>query len=720
MRKFTLLWLWLIGTICMAKPITVEKAKAISAKFMAQHVTTTRALSANQLQIKHVFRSETTNAALCYVFTSKDDTGFIIASADDNSEPILAYSDTETFNFKNMAPATRWWLECYQKQIEYASKNERNPKTRAAEARHNIAPLIQTKWNQEAPYNTLCPYDDKEKRRCVTGCVATATAQLMYYHKWPKKGTGSHSYDWNGKKLSADFGNTTFQWDKMKTTYKGNDDTNNAVATLLYNCGIALEMHYGPWGSWAYFRNGEVMAKYFGYSPNYKRVIRNTVGLNAFEEAIYNDLAYGLPVLFGGQDKNKNEGHQFICDGYKSGGYYHMNWGWGGWNDGYFALSALNTEDERQWNWDQEVFCGIKKFEKETTVNGLIFENNGNQTATLKGGKPNNNLIIPENVLINGQQCKVTSIANAAFKNNTKITDVTIPSSINSVGAEAFLGCTHLINLTIKDNKTELTCGKDLFKNTSLRNAHIGRTLMGNGVFGGISTLTNVSLSNNVKTLTPLMFYMTGLKTIDIPNSVDKIDGDAFNKANSLEKITVQNGNTKYASDGGALYDKAKKTLILLPHNSKITDFRIPETVVTIKRQAITSGYIKSLVIPSRIQTIETDAILCTKIERIYINNAVPPTVNEHGFTAPQFVITNTKLCVPGGKLNLYKKTKGWSRFQKIIETTYTDIQPAVIDNNIPNKIYTIDGKRVPTNVNSLKELQPGIYIINGHKIIIQ
>ena len=92
-------------------------------------------------------------------------------------------------------------------------------------------------------------------------------------------------------------------------------------------------------------------------------------------------------------------------------------------------------------NWDQEVFCGIKKFEKETTVNGLIFENNGNQAATLKGGKPNNNLIIPENVLINGQQCKVTSIANAAFKNNTKITDVTIPSSINSVGAEAFNQC---------------------------------------------------------------------------------------------------------------------------------------------------------------------------------------------------------------------------------------------------------------------------------------
>ena len=201
MRKMTLFWLWLASMICTAKPITLEEAKAISARFMAQHSTATRTPSTNQLELKHVFRSKTTNNALCYVFSRKDHTGFIIASGDDSSEAILGYSDTETFDFINMAPATRWWLENYQKQIEYASKEMGlSQRTRAVDRRHNIAPLIQTQWNQEAPYNSLCPFDNKTQRRCLTGCVATATAQLMYYHKWPKKGTGSHSYDWNGKK----------------------------------------------------------------------------------------------------------------------------------------------------------------------------------------------------------------------------------------------------------------------------------------------------------------------------------------------------------------------------------------------------------------------------------------------------------------------------------------------------------------------------------------
>lgn len=1023
MRKITLFWLWLACMICTAKPITLEEAKAISARFMAQHSTATRTPGTNQLELKHVFRSKTTNNALCYVFSRKDHTGFIIASGDDSSEAILGYSDTETFDFINMAPATRWWLENYQKQIEYSSKNGLSQRTRGADERHNIAPLIQTQWNQEAPYNSLCPFDNKTQRRCLTGCVATATAQLMYYHKWPKKGTGGHSYDWNGKRLSADFGSAYFQWDKMKTTYKDNEDTDNAIATLMYNCGVALEMNYGGWVSWAYFRNGEILSKHFGYSPDYKRIVRNDVGNNAFENALYNDLANGLPVLFGGQDKNKNEGHQFICDGYKKGGYYHMNWGWGGWNDGYFVLSALNVSDGRQWNWEQEIFCGIKKYEKETTVNRLIFEDNGNKTATLKGGQPNSNLVIPTNVQINGQLCKVTiigkeafmsnteitsvtipasitnigdrafngcanlreislqdnnrdvlhfgngvfencktgkvfigrnvtntplrgmkslktielgsgitklndfelfdtgietisipsqvviigkgalgncwslqslkankanskyesdagilynkgkteivcypskkadtkficpasivtvlpyafcesknlteiifqtklnnicenafltkdiksitivngkipscetisfssdmqsksiiyvpkgliskyktskgwngfnkfmeipdnagsytytingmqatitggnvsgnitipstitlggvtlgvtAIANGSFKNNAKITDITIPSSIKSIGTEAFLDCKNLVNLTIKDSKSEVTCGKDLFKNAGLKNTYFGRTLTGNSIFGGLSSLSYVTLSNNVKTLPPLMFYMTGLRTIDIPSSVVNIDSETFYKTKNLERINVQPSNTSYSSEGGVLYNKDKTTLILLPLNSKINDFKIPETVVNIKRHSIINGNIKSIVIPSCIQTIETDAILCPRLESVYINSSVPPIVNEYGFSATQFLITNTTLCVPVGSINLYKKAKCWSRFQRIIENKPTDIESILLDNTKPNKIYSIDGKSVPIKVNSLKDLFPGIYIIDGHKVIIQ
>lgn len=1023
MRNFLLIWLLLVSIICTANPITQCKAKEISEIFMARHSSLTRVSGTNSLVIKHVYRSNVTGDTLCYVFGRSDGGGFVIASADDSAEPILGYSDTEIFDPENMAPATRWWLENYQKQIEYASKKGLSRITREMDTRHDIAPMIETKWNQENPYNTLCPYDNNNGKRSMTGCVATATAQLMYYHKWPERGTGSHSYEWNGEILSADFGNTYYQWDKMKKTYYNDDDTDNAIATLMYHCGVALDMKYGAWVSWAYFNNGEVMSKYFGYSPYYTLFARDYVGDNAFETALYNDLANGLPVLYGGQDKNRNEGHQFICDGYREGGFYHMNWGWGGWNDGYFLLSALNISDGRQWNWEQVIYCGINKYEKETEIDGLIFEDSGCETATLIGGNPIGNFVVPNNVQINGRLCKVTAIGkeafrdntditsltiptaitnigdmafrgcanlreitmednaeynlsfgnnvfedcniekayvgrdvtntplremkslktvnigsgvttlndfelfatgvktisipsqveiigkgalgnclsllgvevnknnskyksengvlynkekteilcypakkddakficpasivtilpyafygvenlteiifqtslnniyekaflgnnlksvtivngtipsceensfegdmlsnatiyvpkgfvseyrgakgwnvfnsfmelsddaggftysingssttitggevsgciivpnsislgeialdvtaidDGAFKNNTSITDVIIPSSVKRIGEESFWGCSSLESLTVKDSETELICGRQIFKGTGLKKAYLGRTLTGCCIFENLSSLSDVILSNNVKSLPSYMFYDTGLKTINIPGSVDYIDSDTFYKAQMLEEINIDPSNTNYSSESGALYDKGKTTLFLLPYNSKITDFEIPESVVIIKCNSISGNEVKSIVIPAGIQIIETNAIHCYKLERVYINNPIPPSVNEYAFPAFFFFVTSPTLYVPIESLELYKEAKCWSRFPRIVEIDYVGIESILFYDKNSAKIYSIDGKSVQVKDTSPNSLRPGVYIINGHKVMVK
>lgn len=720
MKISLLIWLCSISIICTANPITQEKAKEISEKFMSWRSPRTRSSGMSSLIIKHVYRSKATNNALCYVFVRSHGSGFVIASADDSTAPILGYSDTEIFDSENMAPATRWWLENYQKQIEHASKYGLNRRTRVVDTRQDIAPMIETRWNQEYPYNTLCPYDNKSGKRSLTGCVATATAQLMYYHKWPKRGTGSHSYEWNGKTLTADFGSTHYQWDKMRATYDSGDDTDNAIATLMYNCGVALEMKYGGWGSWAYFNNGEVMSKYFGYSPYYTLLARDDVGNDAFETALYNDLACGLPVLYGGQDHNRNEGHQFICDGYKEGGYYHMNWGWGGWNDGYFLLSALNTSDDRQWNWEQVIFCGIKKYEKKTQIDGLIFEDSGSESVTLTGGKPSGNFVVPSNVQFNGRLCKVTAIGKEAFRNNTDITSLTIPTSIGNIGEMAFRGCANLKEITIED-KSEyiLSFENNVFEDCNIEKVYVGRNLA-NTPLRGMKSLKTVELGNGVTTLNDFELFGTGIKMVSIPSQIEMIGKGALGDCLSLLGVGVDKNNSKYSSEDGVLYDKGKTTLLFLPYNSRISYFEIPESVIKINSRSIDSKNIEAIVIPANIQTIEADAILCSRLKRVYMNNPIPPSVNENCFSASLFYVTSPTLYVPAGSFELYKKAKCWSRFPRIMELDYVGIESIFFDTKNSCKTYSIDGKNLPIKDASPNKIPTGIYIINGHKVIVK
>lgn len=292
-----------------------------------------------------------------YAFTRGSNGGFVIVAADDRAiNSVLGYADEGSFNPDSLPDAMRWWLGEYERQLSYAETATNTNRIKAELPIYApIAPLITTRWDQTEPYNLLCPvYNGNslpsyQGMRCYTGCVATAWAQIMYYHKWPIQGTGSHSYMWtfNGENLgtlSADFSQSVYNWDAMTDTYdnSSSEESRYAVAQLMSDVGIASDMGYSPLSSGANSISSlQGIVQYFGYDPSAVLLQRNYYGLEEWQDSIYASLAAGYPVYYAGQ--NNSAGHAFICDGYNNG-YFHINWGWSGMSNGYFLLTALDPE----------------------------------------------------------------------------------------------------------------------------------------------------------------------------------------------------------------------------------------------------------------------------------------------------------------------------------------------------------------------------------------
>lgn len=323
----------------------------------------------SQLQLKSTGYDDAGNAAY-YIFSAGDRTLF--ASADDVAAPLLGYVISSDFNVDDMAPAMQWWLSEYAREIAWAVANGIKPYAATnSDDRTSIPPLVSTTWNQGAPYNDLCPL--KNGKRTYTGCVATSTAQVMNYHKWPVTGTGTVSYEWNDETLSMDLGSTTFSWGDMLDNYPtadaGTEAERQAVATLMKACGYALHMTYGldeDNGSGAYSSDiANVLSSNFGYDAAVHYELRDFYAPDQWEQMIYDNLAKIGPLIYGG--RGSAGGHSFVCDGYDADGYFHINWGWGGASDDYFRLSALNPSSlgagggAGGFNSNQNATLGIRK-----------------------------------------------------------------------------------------------------------------------------------------------------------------------------------------------------------------------------------------------------------------------------------------------------------------------------------------------------------------------
>lgn len=342
--------------------------------------------------------SASTPFAEFYTFTFNGGRGFVLVSADDNTDPILGYSLNNPFDPAALPDHVRAWLHGYELEIQH-NRNHAKSCTEAQRqwkrllsgevppaVKATVGPFLTTTWNQSPYYNALCPYDSANHGRAVCGCTATATAQIMKFFNHPATGYGNCTYTHRRLgELSADY-NVDYQWDSMPTALNANssDAQINAVATLIYHIGVAVSMDYSANGSGgktaSYGYGGEPSSenafKYnFKYSPYVWTAFCIDYTTDEWKALMKNELNNGRPILYAGYDE-KQAGHAFVIDGYNTYGLYHLNWGWGGNADGDFRITNLNPNDYN-FNLFATATIGIEPYNGwdtvgQTTVNATV------------------------------------------------------------------------------------------------------------------------------------------------------------------------------------------------------------------------------------------------------------------------------------------------------------------------------------------------------------
>ena len=289
-----------------------------------------------------------------YVFNDDAGKGFVVVAGDDKMGKVLAYSKEASIDMANLNPEARYLFDSYRQVYEELGKNKTlttraGAATKAADA---VQPLLKSKWGQDYPYSKQTHY--------MTGCVATAVAQVMYYHKWPAQGKGQESYKvtFDNTVRSADFTKSHYDWDNMLPDYNHRNVTTkqeDAVALLMNDVGIATNMQYTNRASGTQSYMAErALRNYFDYDAS--MVTRLYEGVDNFIEIVKKELRNGFPLYISGDSKNR-AGHAWVCDGFDEEDKFHMNFGWNGQANGYYSLATLSvTSTGSEFNGAQHSF----------------------------------------------------------------------------------------------------------------------------------------------------------------------------------------------------------------------------------------------------------------------------------------------------------------------------------------------------------------------------
>ncbi|MBQ1627195.1 MAG: C10 family peptidase, partial [Prevotella sp.] len=315
-----------------SNPVSRSQALQNARNFIQKRGGNIKKMALRQAPLKS---NEAENAPY-YIFNLGDDNGFVIASGDDRAHAILGYSDEGAIDVNKMPDAMKYMLDYYEEQIQLSKNLTNSEVTNSSVSYPAVEPMLTTKWDQRYPYNANCPMIDNY--RCATGCVATAMAQVMYYHHWPQDATaiipsynseiavsGHSAY----KTTVATLPSTTFDWDNMLDTYADGSTAlaDTAVARLMQYCGAAVKMQYSPTRSGA--QNTDCIAafnNYFGYAGTITELERDCCQPGTWDELIYHEISQARPVIISGGANNGF--HSFVCDGFDGDCMFHINWGW--------------------------------------------------------------------------------------------------------------------------------------------------------------------------------------------------------------------------------------------------------------------------------------------------------------------------------------------------------------------------------------------------------
>ena len=492
-------------------------------------------------QAKPNFEEISLNAGVenFYIFNNVNGPGFVMVSGDDCAVPILGYSGANNCVGGELPDNVRYWLDFYDNTIGTAVQNGevateeiasqwaslragRLPEPKSITA---VSPLIATTWDQTAPFNNLCPGTGNTK--AAVGCVATAMAQVMKYHNWPTTGTGSYSYYcYNGTYdygiLSANFGATTYNWNNMLNSYpnanSGTTAQQNAVATLMYHCGISVQMSYSPEWSGAFLSDVEIansaypnypttekaLKNYFNYSPSLTGLAKANYSSTQWTSMLKSELDNARPVLYDGTDQSGQGGHCFVCDGYNNSNNFHFNWGWRGWYDGYFVLTSLTPGPGGTGAGNSDYSYN------QTALFGVTPNNGSNPPAT------NNDLHVYSDY---------TYSPNPLQQNQT----VTVDVNAANAGSSTFTGTIKLALLTANNTEAQV----------------IGE------LSGSINSMTYAQLQYSGTVTVPAGTYQMALLSQATGESTWSLLGSSFGYANPIT-VTVAGGSTPPGPSGCA------------------------------------------------------------------------------------------------------------------------------------------------------------------------
>lgn len=337
----------------MKRTTTILIAICVSALFAnGKQISQNAALSAarkysrtGQVAPAKNLRSDKTNNAPYYAFNLEQ--GYVIVSGDDEMTELVGYAENGFFDAKNVPPQMQLWLNGYAEYVAAVQSGKAKARKILLSDSPSVVvePLVTTKWNQDAPFNNFAPEytdDNNNTQRCATGCAATAMAQIMKFHNWPEQGVGHYSYEHQSfGTISSNFSEHVYDWTNMIDRYNNGEYSNvqaDAVALLMKDCGVSLNMNYGPVSGASIYSYTPAFKNYFRYSS--RTVNRSECETAEFTKIITDELQEGRPIIYCGT--GEDGGHAFVVDGYDTNYFLHVNWGWGGYSDGYFDMNYMD------------------------------------------------------------------------------------------------------------------------------------------------------------------------------------------------------------------------------------------------------------------------------------------------------------------------------------------------------------------------------------------
>ena len=625
MKLVLLLWFLLCSGVshncALANPISREQALQNARDFFAAKGKTLPERSFRHAPVKN---GVLTVEANYFVFNVGDDQGFVIAAGDDCVPAILGYADRGTFVGDSLPANVKWWLDGYSDAIgRLQASGQQAP--RRAPTHAAIPALLTCQWNQGSPYNMYCPQFFDTGETCVTGCVATAMAQIMYYHR--VRSVRSVQADIPGYTCRTNwenYGKMTVQgipknspidWNDMTDTYDNasTDAAKRAVANLMKYCGVSVKMDYSPSASGASSSYVVTALKnYFGYDAGTHYVWRSSYSDDAWDELIYNELANGRPVHYSGQ--GSEGGHAFVCDGYDGDGYYHINWGWGGYCDANFLLSDLTPpgsgigSDGGGFNADQGAIIGAKPDGNLSPDDSPMFFSDAAVKAICVGKWDTNG-----DGELSYQEAKAVTAIGSEFKGSTAITsfeELRYFKNLKSIGAEAFAGCSQLTSIVIPEQVGEV----------------------GASVFAGCAALENVEVVS---------------------------ENTAFDSRNGCNAIVRKADNCLMAG--------CKTTVI-------------PVDVVALGEGAFMQLPLTAVSIPKSVASYGKKVFYgCDDIETVMVGAKTPAALTSDVFTCT----SRATLIVPTGSLAAYEKANVWKNFLKRIEISSSTLPIQFADSQV-------------------------------------